>query len=303
MKEGAEMAVFGHVVTAMVTPFDAGGRLDEAKAAALAKRLIDGGNDGLVVAGTTGESPTLSDEEKIRLFRVVKQAIGDRGKMIAGTGTYDTAHSIHLSKEAQRAGADGLLLVNPYYNRPSQDGLYAHFRAIAESTPLPVMLYNIPGRTGVNCTPETLARLAQVPNIVAVKEAAGSLDQVSEIRVRTPDEFVIYSGDDSLTLPKLAVGGIGVVSVAGNLIPGEIQQMIRAFFGGRVADALRIHRRLWPLFKVLFITTNPVPVKAAMRLSGFDCGRVRLPLVDATPKEEEQIKAVLASLNLVPLPV
>jgi 4-hydroxy-tetrahydrodipicolinate synthase len=255
------------------------------------------------VAGTTGESPTLSDEEKIRLFRVVKQAIGDRGKMIAGTGTYDTAHSIHLSKEAQRAGADGLLLVNPYYNRPSQDGLYAHFRAIAESTPLPVMLYNIPGRTGVNCTPETLARLAQVPNIVAVKEAAGSLDQVSEIRVRTPDEFVIYSGDDSLTLPKLAVGGIGVVSVAGNLIPGEIQQMIRAFFGGRVADALRIHRRLWPLFKVLFITTNPVPVKAAMRLSGFDCGRVRLPLVDATPKEEEQIKAVLASLNLVPLPV
>jgi 4-hydroxy-tetrahydrodipicolinate synthase len=297
------MAVFGHVVTAMVTPFDASGKLDEAKAAALAKRLIDAGNDGLVVAGTTGESPTISDEEKIRLFRVVKQAIGDRGKMIAGTGTYDTAHSIHLSKEAQRAGADGLLLVNPYYNRPSQDGLYAHFRAIAESTPLPVMLYNIPGRTGVNCTPETLARLAQVPNIVAVKEAAGSLDQVSEIRVRTPDEFTIYSGDDSLTLPKLAVGGIGVVSVAGNLIAGEIQQMIRAFFAGRVADALRIHRRLWPLFKVLFITTNPVPVKAAMRLSGFDCGRVRLPLVDATPKEEEQIKAVLASLNLVPLPV
>lgn len=297
------MAVFGHVVTAMVTPFDASGKLDEAKAAALAKRLIDGGNDGLVVAGTTGESPTLGDEEKIRLFRIVKQAIGDRGKVIAGTGTYDTAHSIHLSREAQRAGADGLLLVNPYYNRPSQDGLYAHFRAIAESTPLPVMLYNIPGRTGVNCTPDTLARLAQVPNIVAVKEAAGSLDQVSEIRVRTPDEFAIYSGDDSLTLPKLAVGGIGVVSVAGNLIPGEIQQMIHAFFAGRVADALRIHRRLWPLFKVLFITTNPVPVKAAMRLSGFDCGRVRLPLVDATPKEEEQIKAVLASLNLVPLPV
>jgi 4-hydroxy-tetrahydrodipicolinate synthase len=284
----------------MVTPFDARGEVDYGKAAALAKRLIDGGNDSLVVAGTTGESPTLSDAEKVQLFRVVKEAVGNTGKVIAGTGTYDTAHSIHLSQEAHRVGADGLLLVNPYYSRPSQDGLYAHFRAVAESTPLPVMLYNIPGRTGVNCTPDTIARLAQVPNIVAVKEAAGSLDQVSEIRVKTPDTFLIYSGDDSLTLPKLAVGAIGVVSVAGNIAAQPIQDMIRAFFAGRVADALRVHRRLWPLFKVLFITTNPVPVKAAVRLSGFDCGRVRLPLVDATPKEEEQIKAVLASLNLMP---
>ena len=299
------MPVFGHVVTAMVTPFDAAGKVDYAKTATLARRLVDGGNDALVVAGTTGESPTLSDEEKIGLFRTVKEAVGDRAKVIAGTGTYDTAHSIHLSKEAHRGGADGLLLVNPYYSRPSQDGLYAHFRTIAESTPLPVMLYNIPGRTGVNCTPDTIARLADVPNIVAVKEAAGSLDQVSEIRVRTPDHFLIYSGDDSLTLPKLAVGAVGVVSVAGNLVPvpGEIQQMIRAFFAGRVADALRIHRRLWPLFKVLFITTNPVPVKAAMRLSGFDCGKVRLPLVDATPKEEEQLRTVLRALDLVPTPV
>ncbi len=299
------MALFGHVVTAMVTPFDAGGQVDYAKAATLAKRLIDAGNDALVIAGTTGESPTLSDEEKVRLFRSVKEAVGSRGKIIAGTGTYDTAHSIHLSKEAQKVGCDGLLLVNPYYNRPSQDGLYAHFRTIAESTPLPVMLYNIPGRTSVNCTPETIARLAQVPNIAAVKEAAGSLDQVSEIRVRTPDSFLIYSGDDSLTLPKLAVGAVGVVSVAGNLIPipGEIKKMIKTFFDGQVAEALRIHRRLWPLFKVLFITTNPVPVKAAMRLSGFDCGKVRLPLVDATPKEEEQIQVVLKLLDLVPAPV
>jgi 4-hydroxy-tetrahydrodipicolinate synthase len=296
------MALFGHVVTAMVTPFDASGEVDYAKAAALAKRLIDDGNDGLVIAGTTGESPTLSDDEKIRLFRTVKEAVGDRGKVIAGTGTYDTAHSIHLSKEAHRAGSDGLLLVNPYYSRPSQDGLYAHFRAVAESTPLPVMLYNIPGRTGVNCAPDTIARLSAVPNIVAVKEAAGSLDQVSEIRVRTPDRFLIYSGDDSLTLPKLAVGAVGVVSVAGNVTARPIQDMIQAYFAGRVADALKIHRRLWPLFKVLFITTNPVPVKAAVRLSGFDCGRVRLPLVDATPKEEEQIRAVLASLDLVPTP-
>ncbi len=297
------MALFGHVVTAMVTPFDAGGQVDYSKAAALAKRLIERGNDGLVIAGTTGESPTLSDEEKIRLFGAVKDAVGSRGKIIAGTGTYDTAHSIHLSKEAHRVGCDGLLLVNPYYNRPSQDGLYAHFRTIAESTPLPVMLYNIPGRTSVNCTPDTIARLAQVPNIVAVKEAAGSLDQVSDIRVRTPDSFLIYSGDDSLTLPKLAVGAVGVVSVAGNLVPGEIKKMIKAFFDGQVAEALRIHRRLWPLFKVLFITTNPVPVKTAMRLAGFDCGKVRLPLVDATAKEEEQIQAVLKAMDLVPAPV
>lgn len=294
------MALFGHVVTAMVTPFTAGGEVDYAKAATLARRLVENGNDGLVIAGTTGESPTLSDEEKIRLFRAVKDAVGDRGKVVAGTGTYDTAHSIHLSKEAHRAGADGLLLVNPYYNRPSQDGLYAHFRAVAESTPLPVMLYNIPGRTGVNCAPETIARLAEIPNIVAVKEAAGSLDQVSEIRVKTPDHFLIYSGDDSLTLPKLAVGATGVVSVAGNIAARPIQEMIQAFFAGRVAEALRLHRRLWPLFKVLFITTNPVPVKSAMRLSGFDCGSVRLPLVDATVKEETQIRGVLEALDLVP---
>jgi 4-hydroxy-tetrahydrodipicolinate synthase len=296
------MPLFGHVLTAMVTPFAANGEVDYGKAATLAKRLIEHGNDGLVVAGTTGESPTLSDQEKIRLFRTVKEAVGDRGKVIAGTGTYDTAHSFHLSKEAHRAGADGLLLVNPYYNRPSQDGLYAHFRAVAESTPLPVMLYNIPGRTGVNCTPETMAKLAQVPNIVAVKEAAGSIDQVSEIRVRTPDSFLIYSGDDSMTLPLLAVGGVGIVSVAGHLASRQIQEMIRAFFAGRAEDAQRIHRRLWPLFKVLFITTNPVPVKAAMRLSGFDCGKVRLPLVDATPKEEDQIREVLRALVLVPTP-
>lgn len=297
------MVLFGHVVTAMVTPFDAADQVDYAKAAVLARRLIENGNDGLVVAGTTGESPTLSDEEKIRLFRVVKEAVGARGKIIAGTGTYDTAHSIHLSQEAHRAGADGLLLVNPYYNRPSQDGLYAHFRAVAESTPLPVVLYNIPGRTGVNCTPDTIARLAaDVSNIVAVKEAAGSLDQVSEIRMRTPDRFLIYSGDDSLTLPMLAAGAVGVVSVAGHVAARPIQEMIQAFFAGRVADALRVHRRLWPLFKVLFITTNPVPVKAAIRLSGFDCGKVRLPLVDATPKEEEQIRVVLQALDLVPAP-
>lgn len=296
-------AQFGHVITAMATPFDRDGRLDLPRAAELARRLVDHGSDGLVVAGTTGESPTLSDEEKVELFRTVKQAVGTRSRVIAGTGTYDTAHSIHLSREAERAGADGLLLVNPYYNRPSQDGLYAHFRKVAESTSLPVILYNIPGRTGVNCLPETVARLADVPNIVAIKEATGSLDQASEVRKRTPPEFLIYSGDDSLTLPMLAVGGTGIVSVASHLVGSEIGEMIRAFLAGDRHTALRIHLRLWPLFKVLFITTNPVPLKAALRLAGFGAGAPRLPLVEATPKEQEQIRAVLQELSLLPVAV
>ena len=297
------MAQFGHVITAMATPFDREERLDYKRAAELARWLVDHGSESLVIAGTTGESPTLSDEEKVELFRTVKQAVGGRAKVIAGTGTYDTAHSIHLSKQAEKAGADGLLLVNPYYNRPSQDGIYAHFRKVAESTSLPVILYNIPGRTGVNCLPETVARLAEVPTIVAIKEATGSLDQASDVRQRTPPEFLIYSGDDSLTLPMLAVGGTGVISVASHLVGNEIGQMIRAFFAGDVRTALQIHMKLWPLFKVLFITTNPVPLKAALRLAGFDVGTPRLPLVQATPKEQEQIRAVLQELSLLPVAV
>ncbi|MGH2628136.1 MAG: 4-hydroxy-tetrahydrodipicolinate synthase, partial [Anaerolineales bacterium] len=236
-------------------------------------------------------------------FRLVKEAVGDRARVIAGTGTYDTAHSIHLTKAAARAGADGILLVNPYYNRPSQDGLYAHFRAVAESTALPVILYNIPGRTGVNCLPETVARLAELPNIVGIKEATGSLDQASDVRKRTPRDFLIYSGDDSLTLPMLAVGGTGVVSVASHLAGEEIGKMIRAFHAGDTSTALALHLRLWPLFKVLFITTNPVPLKAALRLAGFDAGAPRLPLVEATPKEQDQIRSVLAELSLLPVAV
>jgi len=292
------MAVFGRVLTAMATPFDESGAVNWEQVTALAKRLVDNGSDGIVVAGTTGESPTLSDEEKIRLFRAVKEAVGGRAVVVAGTGTNDTKHSIHLTKEAERAGCDGLLLVNPYYNRPPQDGLYAHFRAIAESTRLPCMLYNIPGRTGVNCLPETIARLADVPNIAAVKEASGSLDQVSDIRRRTKKDFLIYSGDDSLTLPILAVGGTGIVSVASHLVGREIQQMVRAFEQGEVAQALQLHLRLLPLFKVLFITTNPVPLKAALNMSGISVGKPRLPLVEATAKEKEQIQAVLNELAL-----
>lgn len=292
------MADFGRVLTAMVTPFDESGAVDFEQAASLAKHLVANGSDGIVVAGTTGESPTLSDEEKIRLVRAVKDAVAGRALVVAGTGTNDTRHSVHLTKDAQRAGADGILLVNPYYNRPSQDGLYAHFRTIAESTPLPCMLYNIPGRTGVNTAPETIARLAEMPNITAVKEATGNLDQASEIRRLTKDDFQIYSGDDSLTLPMLAVGGAGVVSVASHLAGREIREMVQAYQQGDVRRAVQLHIRLFPLFRVLFITTNPVPLKAALNMSGIKVGKPRLPLVEATAKEKEQIGAVLKELAL-----
>ncbi len=290
--------IFGRVLTAMATPFDESGGVDYGQATVLAKHLIANGSDGIVVAGTTGESPTLSDEEKIRLFRTVKEAVGGRAAVVAGSGTNDTKHSIHLTKEAQRAGADGILLVNPYYNRPSQDGLYAHFRTVAESTSLPCMLYNIPSRTGVNCLPETIAKLSEIPNITAVKEASGNLDQASEIRRRTKAVFRIYSGDDSLTLPILSVGGSGVVSVAAHLVGREISEMVKTYERGDVGKALSIHIRLFPLFKVLFITTNPVPLKAALNLSGVNVGKPRLPLVEATAKEKEQIQSVLKELAL-----
>jgi 4-hydroxy-tetrahydrodipicolinate synthase len=295
------MADFGRVITAMVTPMDRSLGVDYQRAAALARHLVGAGSDALVVCGTTGESPTLSDEEKVRLFRTVREAVGSRAKVIAGTGTNNTAHSIHMTREAERAGCDGILLVNPYYNKPSQEGLYQHFKTIAESTRLPVMLYNIQGRTSVNCEPATVARLSAIPNIVAIKEASGSLDQMSQIRKLTPPEFLLYSGDDSLTLPLLAVGGTGVVSVASHLAGREIREMIDAFVSGNVARATAIHLRLWSLFKVLFLTTNPVPVKAALALAGFDVGGVRLPLVDATSREREQIAAVLKELALTPV--
>jgi 4-hydroxy-tetrahydrodipicolinate synthase len=295
------MAGFGRVITALVTPMDRNLAVDYGRMAALARRMAENGSDGLLVCGTTGESPTLTDEEKVKLFHTVREAVGSRTAVIAGTGTYDTAHSIHLTREAERAGCDGVLLVNPYYNKPSQEGLYRHFKAVAESTRLPVILYNIQGRTAVNCEPATVARLAQIPNIAAIKEASGSLDQMSQIRKITPPEFLLYSGDDSLTLPLLSVGGYGVVSVASHLAGREIREMIEAFAAGDVGKAAAIHFRLWPLFKALFITTNPTPVKAALALAGFDVGGVRLPLVEVTAKEREQIAAVLKDLALIPV--
>lgn len=292
---------WGPVITAMATPFREDGAVDYDRAAELARRLVDSGSTGIVVAGTTGESPTLSDEEKLQLLRVVKEAVGGRAAVLAGTGTYDTAHSVHLSREAQRLGADGLLVVVPYYNRPTQEGLYRHFKTVAESTDLPVLMYNIPTRTGTNMLPETVARLSEVRNVAGIKEASGSLDQVSEIRRRTPEHFLIYSGDDSLTLPYLSVGAVGIVSVASHLVGREIAEMIAHFQAGRVEEARRIHLRLFPLFRALFVAPNPVPLKAALEMAGFPVGKPRLPLVEATPKEREQIAAAMRESMEVPV--
>ncbi|MCL6446641.1 MAG: 4-hydroxy-tetrahydrodipicolinate synthase [Armatimonadetes bacterium] len=290
---------FGRVLTAMVTPFDKDMAVNYDQARKLARHLAEAGSDGLVVAGTTGESPTLSKEEKIELFRVIVEEVGGQATVLAGTGSYDTAGSVALTQAAEKVGVDGVMLVAPYYNKPSQEGLYQHFKTIAKSTNLPVLLYNIPGRTGVNLLPATVARLAEIENIVAIKEAAGSMDQVSELRRLLPDHFAIYSGDDSLTLPMLSLGAKGVVSVASHVVGPRIKEMVNAFMAGNVTLATQIHLQLYPIFKGLFITTNPVPVKAALNMLGFQAGPPRLPLVEATPAEKESIKKVLAELKLL----
>ena len=291
--------VFGRLITAMVTPFDKDLAVDYGRAAVLARRLVETGSDGVVVCGTTGESPTLTREEKINLFRTVAEAIGGKAMVIAGTGTNSTRDSIELSQAAEKAGVDGLLLVVPYYNKPPQEALYQHFQAVARATSLPVMLYNVPGRTGTNLAPETVARLAEIENVQALKEAAGSLDQVSELRRLIPEDFAIYSGDDSLTLPMLALGAVGVVSVASHLVGRRLREMIDSFVTGKVAEAARIHLELFPLFRSLFLTSNPIPVKRMLQLVGEDMGGLRPPLIPATPAETERLRTVLRQLGLV----
>ncbi|MCL4425134.1 MAG: 4-hydroxy-tetrahydrodipicolinate synthase [Firmicutes bacterium] len=292
--------MFGQLLTAMVTVFKRDYSVDYRGSAEMARRLLGTGSDGLVITGTTGEAPTLTDEEKIRLWASVREAVGNKGKVLAGTGTNDTLHAVRMSQEAARIGMDGLLVVTPYYNKPPQEGLYDYFRQVAEATPLPVILYNVPGRTGVNLLPETVLKLAAIPNVVAVKEASGSPDQAGEILRRAPDGFTLYSGDDSLTLPLLAVGGHGVISVASHLVGREMKSMIEAYAAGRVKDAAALHQRLLPLFKVLFLTANPIPVKAALRLVGFDAGPLRSPLTGASGAVEKAIKEVLQELGLLP---
>ncbi|MFZ5649083.1 MAG: 4-hydroxy-tetrahydrodipicolinate synthase [Bacillota bacterium] len=290
---------FGRVLTAMITPFNKDMAVDYNVARKLARHLAQSGSDGLVVCGTTGESPTLTKEEKIELFRVVVDEVGGQSVVIAGTGGYSTASSIELTQAAEKVGVDGVMLVCPYYNKPSHEGLYQHFKAIASSTNLPVMLYNIPGRTGVNMLPATVARLAEIPNIIAIKEAAGSVDQVSELRRTLPDNFAVYSGDDSITLPMLALGAKGIVSVAAHVVGPQIKQMVNSFISGNTTLATQIHLQLFSIFKGLFITTNPVPVKAAMNILGWQVGAPRLPLVEATAAEKDAIKKALAELHLI----
>ena len=288
---------FGRVLTAMVTPFNDDYSVNYSEAAKLAKYLVDNGSDGLVVAGSTGESATLSKEEKIKLFATVMEAVGEKATVIAGTGSNDTRASIELTREAEKVGVHGAMLVGPYYNKPPQEGYYQHFKAIAESTSLPLILYNVPGRTSSNILPATIARLAEIKNIVAVKEASGNLDQVSEIIRTTSSDFMVYSGDDGLTLPVLGVGGDGVISVAGHIVGKRMQEMIAAFFAGDKAKAQAIHLELLPFFKVIFITTNPIPIKEAVKLMGIKTGPLRLPLESPTAAETEQLKLVMKQIG------
>jgi 4-hydroxy-tetrahydrodipicolinate synthase len=284
----------------MITPFKPDGSVDYAIAEKLAAHLAANGTDTLVVCGTTGESPVLTWDEEYQLFQVVQQAVSGKAKIMAGTGSNSTHEAIEATKKAAKLGLDGSLQVVPYYNKPPQEGLYRHFQAIAEAAPeMPLMLYNIPGRTGQNLQPETVGRLAEIANIVAIKEASGNFDQVSQIRRSTPAEFAIYSGDDSLTLPLLAVGGQGVVSVASHLVGPKVQQMVQVFAAGQVKTALNLHLELLPLFKALFLTTNPIPVKAALRLQGWQVGTTRLPLSDVPADIEQRLKTVMTNLALL----
>ena len=289
---------FGRVVTAMATPFRKDGSLDTDGAAKLARHLIDHGSDGLVVAGTTGEAPTLTHEEKRDLWTAVAEAIRGKAPLIAGTGTYSTAESIELTETAETAGADAILVVTPYYSKPPQSGLAAHFKAVAAATSLPVILYDIPSRTARKIEHATLLELAEVPNIVGVKDAAADLAGTAKLAAEAP-AFKIWSGDDALTLPMLAVGAIGVVSVASHLVGHRLREMLAAHDKGDVEGAAQINRELVPIFEALFITSNPIPLKAALEMVGLPAGPVRLPLVDATKAERDRVSSALAGLGLI----
>ncbi|PKB79296.1 MAG: 4-hydroxy-tetrahydrodipicolinate synthase [SAR202 cluster bacterium Io17-Chloro-G9] len=292
------MAEIGRLITAMVTPFDGKGNVDYKQAKRLANALLDSGSDGLVITGTTGEGPTLTDEEKIRLYAEIKEAIGDRGAVIAGTTDNNTAKSIELSAEAEAAGADALLLTVPAYNKPPQEGLYQHFKAIAESTNLPCVLYNVTSRTSLNMTDETTVRLGHVDNIVGIKEAGSDLDQIAKIIERSEDDFRVWSGNDNETFYIMAMGGYGVVSVASHLVGSQIKQMMGMLLEGDVERAAAEHRRLLPLFKVLFVESNPIPVKHAVNSLGFPVGQARLPLVPPQEKTVAELAKVMADYQM-----
>eukprot|EP01048_Picozoa_sp_COSAG05_P019719 COSAG05_NODE_3166_length_2272_cov_1.248044_2_plen_293_part_00 len=291
--------MFGDVVTAMATPFSEDGSVNYDEACRLALHLVANGSDTVLLSGTTGESPTLTHKEELILFTEVVKAIDGRAKVMAGTGSNCTRTAVEASRAAADCGVDALLQVVPYYNKPTQAGLQAHFKAVAAASDLPVMLYNIPGRTGLNMAPETVAALAAVPEIVAIKEAAGSVEQLREIRAVVPEDFMIYSGDDALTLAFMKEGACGVVSVASHCAGKEIKQMVQAYHAKSYEQAERIHSTLTDLFSVLFITANPIPLKAALKMMGFSVGSPRLPLLSASEAEEKQVRDVLISLDIL----
>jgi 4-hydroxy-tetrahydrodipicolinate synthase len=289
--------LFGRILTAMVTPFTESGDVDYELAIKLSNYLFENGSDGIVLCGTTGESPTLSWAEQHDLFIAVKGSLDATCKVIVGTGSNCTSEAVEATKKAYGSGADGALVVVPYYNKPPQEGLYKHFSSIANSAKdLPLMLYNIPGRTGCNLLPDTVKKLMDFSNILSIKAASGRIEEVTELRAICGSELSVYSGDDSLLLPMLSVGAVGVVSVASHLVGLQLKEMIHSFQSGDVSNALAIHEKLQPLFKALFMTTNPIPIKAALELSGWDVGNPRSPLSPLTNDMKKQLSFILKSL-------
>jgi len=291
------MTELGRLITAMVTPFNDNGAVDYEQAKRLALALVDSGSDGLVVTGTTGERPTLSDEEQLRMFAAVKEAVGERASVIANTGSNNTHEGVKMTIEAEKTGVDGILLVVPYYNKPTQEGLVEHFSTIAGSTRLPCILYNVPSRTVTGLAPETAIRLSKVGNIVGVKEASGNLDQIARIMDGADKGFLIWSGNDGDTFHIIAMGGYGVISVVSHLVGMQMRDMIDKLVGGRVAEAAAIHHRLLPLMNAMFVTSNPIPIKHALNHIGFKVGKPRLPLTEADEKSAAAIEAALKNYS------
>lgn len=292
------MKELGRLITAMVTPFDDKGKVDYVQARKLALACLKSGSDGLVLSGTTGESPTLTHDEELKLYTEIRKAVGKKGSIIAGTGSNSTAEAIEATQGAEKIGVDACLLVVPYYNKPSQEGLYLHFKSIAENTKLPCILYNVPGRTVVSMAAETVIRLSQIDNIVGVKEASGNLEEVGKIIAGSRKGFRVWSGNDSDTLPIMALGGYGVISVASHLVGLQIRDMLDKFLAGEIGEAAAIHLNLLPLVKALFIVSNPIPVKYALNQVGFKAGRPRLPLCEPDEKSAALIKETLKKYKI-----
>lgn len=289
---------FGSLITAMVTPFDENYDVNYNKLVELAQYLLERGSDTLLVTGTTGESPTLSKEEKVDIYNSLVESVGGKVKIIAGTGSNSTRETVNLSKKAELAGVDGIMLVVPYYNKPPQEGLYEHFKSVAEEVSVPVMLYNIPGRTGVNMSAETSIRLSEIENIKAIKEASGNITQITTICSSTKEDFAVYSGDDFMTLPVLSLGGDGVVSTSSHLVGSELRKMIDSYKNGKVKEAAELHQKLMPLFSALFMSTNPIPLKAALNICGMNVGPPRLPLTPLNEEMASQLKQLLQNYEL-----